>query len=87
MFFLIKSAFWLAIVFSYMTWPGGERPEAIARQAAGELAVRAQTAVAEKTSSACAAAPADCFNAAGRAIALAQTIAPPKKPDRAKVHN
>ncbi len=84
MFFLIKSAFWLAIVFYCMTWPGGERPEATARQAAGELATHAQAAVIEGASSACAVAPLQCLAAANDALAQATA---PKKQQRGRLAN
>ena len=84
MFFLIKSAFWLAIVFYCMTWPGGERPEATARQAAGELATHAQAAVVAGASSACAAAPLQCLAAANDAVAHATA---PKKQQRGRSAN
>ncbi|MFV0281128.1 MAG: hypothetical protein ACK5JM_10275 [Rhodoblastus sp.] len=64
MFFLVKSAFWLALVFYWMNWPGGERPEKLARLAAGDLAQRAQTAAVDSAVSACKADPAGCLTLA-----------------------
>lgn len=76
MSFLIKSTFWLAIVFSCMEWPGGERPDAFVRTAANEAAQRAQTALVEKATGACIAAPGECLSLAGRAGTLASKPAP-----------
>lgn len=64
MFFLIKSAFWLALVFYCMSWPGGERPETMARQAAGDIARRAQTAAVDTAVSACKSDLAGCLSLA-----------------------
>lgn len=65
MFFFLKSAFWLSLVFYCMSWPGGERPENFARQAAGhaagEIVQRAQTAALEAAVSSCKADPAGCL--------------------------
>ncbi len=61
MFFLVKSVFWLALVFYCMSWPGGDRPETLARQAAGEIVQRAQTAAVDTAVSACKSDPAGCF--------------------------
>lgn len=87
MSFLIKSAFWLTIVFSCMEWPGGERPGEIARQTAGVLATRAQTAVLEKSTEACANAPFECLGAAQRAAALSQKATPSRGAERARSMN
>ncbi|MCB1536878.1 MAG: hypothetical protein KDJ44_19745 [Rhodoblastus sp.] len=69
MFFFLKSAFWLSLVFYCMSWPGGERPENLARQvaghAAGEVVQRAQTAALEAAISSCKADPAGCLALAG----------------------
>lgn len=61
MFFLLKSAFWLALVFYCMSWPGGERPDMLARQAAGDLVQRAQTAAVDSAAAACRSDPARCL--------------------------
>ena len=61
MFFILKSAFWLSIVFYCMAWPSHEQPQAVARQAAGELASRAQAMVVEKAADACSADMAACL--------------------------
>jgi len=67
MFFLITSAFWLALVFYCMNWPGGERPEILARQAAGGAVQRAQTAALDAAVSACKADLAGCLSLASNA--------------------
>lgn len=67
MFFLLKSTFWLGLVFYCMSWPGGEQPANLARQAAGEAAQRAQASVVETAVSACKADPARCFAMASHA--------------------
>lgn len=69
MFFLLKSIFWLSLVFYCMNWPGGERPETVARQAAGEAAAQAQETIARKATEACAANPAGCLAIAQKATA------------------
>ena len=84
MFFLIKCAFWLGILFSCMNWPGGERPEAVAREAASAVAVHARAAVVEKASAICAGSPVECLGALNRATSLAQAPAATKKPERTK---
>ena len=61
MLFLAKSAFWLALVFYCMSWPGGESPQNLARQAAGEMVQRAQTAAVDTAVSACKSDPAACL--------------------------
>lgn len=76
MSFLLKSAFWMTVVFSCMEWPGGERPDAIVRQTAGAIAARTQAVAAEKASAACAGAPAECLAVAARAMTLAQKPTP-----------
>ncbi len=76
MSFLIKSTFWLAIVFSCMEWPGGEKPDALVRAAASEAAHKAQAALVEKATAACIAAPGECLSLAGRAGALAPKPSP-----------
>lgn len=65
MFFLVKSALWLALVFYCMSWPGGEGPQTLARQAAGDLAQRARTAAVDTAISACKPDPAGCLTLAG----------------------
>ena len=75
MFFLVKSAFWLALVFYCMSWPGGEGPQTLARQAAGDLAQRARTAAVDTAVSACKSDPAGCLALAGHA-ARGQTSTP-----------
>ncbi len=67
MFFLVKSAFWLTLVFYCIRWPGGERPETLARQAAGDIAQRARTAAVDTAVSACKSDPAGCLTLAGNA--------------------
>ena len=67
MLFFLKSAFWLSLVFYCMSWPGGERPEGVARQAAGEIVQRAQTAAIEAAVSSCKSDPAACLTLAGAA--------------------
>lgn len=76
MSFLIKSTIWLAIVFSCMEWPGGEKPDALVRAAANDAAHKAQAALVEKATGACMAAPAECLSLAGRAGTLAAKPAP-----------
>lgn len=61
MFFLLKSIFWLSLVFYCMSWPGGERPEAIASRAAGDAAMRARTALVDSAVAACSADPTRCL--------------------------
>jgi len=68
MFFLAKSVFWLSLVFYCMSWPGGERPELLARRAAGDAAERARTAAVEAAVSACKGDPSGC-------LALASNVA------------
>ena len=75
MVFLVKSAFWLALVFYCMSWPGGEGPDTLARQAAGDLARRAQTAAVDTAVSACKSDPAGCLTLAGN-VARSRTAAP-----------
>ena len=87
MFFLIKSAFWLCVVFSCMTWPQQETPQTIARQAAGELASRAQAIVVEKATDLCAANPRQCMASVQRAAVLAEPPGPPPRPPRARSVN
>lgn len=69
MLFFLKSAFWLSLVFYCMSWPGGERPENVARQvaghAAGEFVQRAQTAAIDAAVSSCKADPTGCLALAG----------------------
>lgn len=67
MFFLVKSIFWLTLVFYCMSWPGGERPEQMARQAAGEMVSRAQTAAVDSAVSHCKSDPAACLALASNA--------------------
>ena len=74
MLFFLKSAFWLSLVFYCMSWPGGERPEGLARQAAGEIAQRGQTAAIDAAVSSCKTDPAGCLSLAGIA-ARGQTSA------------
>jgi len=67
MFFLVKSAFWLTLVFYCISWPAGERPETLARQAAGDIAQRARAAAVDTAVSACKADPAGCLTLADHA--------------------
>ncbi|MEI2735289.1 MAG: hypothetical protein V9G24_11120 [Rhodoblastus sp.] len=67
MFFIVKSAFWLMLVFYCMSWPGGEGPETLARHAAGDMAQRARTAAVDTAVSACKSDPAGCLMLAGNA--------------------
>lgn len=77
MFFIVKSAFWLMLVFYCMSWPGGEGPETLARQAAGDMAQRARTAAVDTAVSACRSDPAGCLTLAG---AAARSRAPTARP-------
>jgi hypothetical protein len=84
MFFLLKSGFWLAIVYSCMVWPDQERPETIARAAAQHVAAQAQAKAVETVSAHCAGNPASCIDLARRATsptrsASADGKAPPRK--------
>lgn len=83
MFFLLRSAFWLTIVFSCMNWPGGERPVDVARQTAGEMAVKARSALIEKAAASCASAPVDCLSAMDR-VGVAQKQPSAKRYAQAK---
>jgi hypothetical protein len=92
MFFLIKSIFWLSIVFSAMTWPGDDGPRALATQTAGAITQRARTAAIEKVGAVCTANPKDCLGLAQQTAALAQSLAPAPvatapRPVRAKAAN
>lgn len=75
MFFLVKCAFWLGIVFYLMPWPAQEGPAVLARRGAADLAERAQQAVAERAAGACAADPQACLDFA-RQAAGARRAAP-----------
>lgn len=70
MSFLFKSALCLAIVFSCMEWPQGERPQTVARAVAQDMSHRAQRVALEKAASLCLDAPLDCVNAADGAGAV-----------------
>lgn len=61
MFFLIKCAFWLGIVFYCLPWPTQERPEAVARHAAGTIVAQAQKAVVDRALAACSSNPRACL--------------------------
>ena len=82
MSFLLKSAFWLTIVVSCMDWPGGERPDTVVRQAAGDIAARTQAVATERASAACAGSPGECLALAARATTLAQKISPARATGR-----
>ena len=86
MFFLIKSGFWLSIVFSCMTWPGHEGPRAVALQTASELGSRAQTVLVQKAGAACSANPRECLTLVQRATAAPQPSGV-QKPARAERPN
>lgn len=77
MFFLLKSTFWLGLVFYCMSWPGGETPQNLAGQAAGEAAQRVQATVVESAVSACKADPARCLAVASHAAGHPATTARP----------
>ena len=77
MFFLVKSVCWLGLVFYCMSWPGGERPEHLARQAAGEMASRVQTAAVDTAVSHCKSDPAACLALASNAT---RSSASPARP-------
>ncbi|MDE2578741.1 MAG: hypothetical protein KGL46_08060 [Hyphomicrobiales bacterium] len=61
MWFLIKSAICLAIVFSWMDWPKGESPR--------EMAQAAQSHLTEKATRRCSADPRQCLALAQKAQA------------------
>ena len=84
MFFLIKSVFWLCVVFSCMTWPQAQSPQAVARQTAGELAARAQAIAVEKATDLCASNPQQCLATVSRAAAAVEPPPPPPRPARTR---
>jgi hypothetical protein len=73
MFFLLRCAFWLTIVFHAMSWPQMSQdagPQTgvlkLASDAAGTLAAAAGTAVTAKLENECLKAPSDCAALAAR---------------------
>jgi hypothetical protein len=83
MFFFIRCAFWLTIVFHAMTWTtpasqdGNVRQDVLqmASEAAGTLATAAGTAVTAKLEESCAKAPAGCLALAARLPQIVATTA------------
>jgi len=73
MLFLLKSAFWLLIVYSCMNWPDHERPAAMARTAAREFAVKAQAKAVATASAHCARNLTSCLDLAGRGATATQS--------------
>lgn len=86
MFFLIKCAFWLTIVFSCMTWPDNEGPGAVARQAVAGAAEHAQQVVVEKASAACTADPRKCLATVQRAAEATQALSRPARPTKTQTN-
>lgn len=73
MFFLLRSAFWLSIVFSAMPWNGEGSPTGNPRLL--DAARGATAAAAKAAGEYCSATPAECLFAAQKLHALFERIA------------
>jgi len=84
MMFLLRSAFWLSIVYAHMPWDGGDALTAV-NEAKGAVIASAANAVADK----CAENAATCRALAGAvtSVALAPAAASPAPHASAKVKN
>lgn len=80
MFFLVRSAFWLGVVFSAMPWNGEDKPHGpshalqAVRSAAHSAAGTASAAAGFAASSYCAAHPSECLGAARKLTELFEKV-------------
>ncbi len=71
MFFVIRSVFWLGMVFSAMDWPGNGQLGTDVREAATPIADKAAAAAAAQIQKTCTHAIRDCIEGAARINRLA----------------
>ncbi len=71
MFFLVRSAFWLGLVYSSIDWPGEGRLADDIRDAARPAAAQALEASTRKIEKTCVANPAACIEGVARINKLA----------------
>jgi hypothetical protein len=83
MMFLLRSAFWLSIVYAHMPWDGGDALTAV-NEAKGVVIASAANAVADKCAENAAACRAIAGAVASAALAAPATSPAPHVPPKAK---
>jgi hypothetical protein len=78
MFFLLRSVFWLGLVFSAMDWPQNGGFASDVHQMAAPAAARSRDAIAEKIQRTCLDSMTDCIEGAARINKLATDLADQK---------